>query len=62
MLLNFENQSNFLENQHIENHDKKFKDDKVSEYLKNKVSKKYLSELYRQKKNYENFVKKFNDF
>ena len=54
--------SNFLKSQHIKFHDKKFNDDKISEYLKNKVSKKYLFELYRQKKNYENFVKKFDDF
>jgi len=54
--------SNFLKRQRIKYHDKKFNDDKVSEYLKNKVSKKYLFELYRQKKNYDNFVKKFNDF
>lgn len=54
--------SNFFKSQCIKYNDKKFNDDKVSEYLKNKVSKNYLSELYRQKKNYENFVKKFDVF
>ena len=53
---NVPRKSNFLDNLSKKIMKKKFKEDSILKYFKKKISKKYLFELIKTKKNYETFI------